>query len=51
MKNKCAHYQAMIEFLMMTVVCIVIVYALVYIMQYYTEYSWRILALVSLDYP
>lgn len=43
--------QMMTEFLIVAVASIGIVWAFVYLLGYYSEYIWRILALIALDYP
>ena len=43
--------QAMTEFMVMAAISIGIIWMLVYVLGYYSEYIWRILALIALDYP
>ena len=43
--------QIMTEFAIITVMCVLLVLALMVLFYYFTEYGERILGLVSIDYP
>lgn len=43
--------QVAIEFTVMAVICSLTLAVFVGVLGYYSEYVWRILALISLDYP
>lgn len=44
-------FQVMVEFLIMAFLCVIVTFSLVKFLGIYAEYAWRILSLVSLDYP
>ena len=43
--------QIMTEFAIMTVMCTLLIFALMVLFYYFTEYGERMLDLVSIDYP
>lgn len=43
--------QIMTEFAIITVMCVLLVFALMVLFYYFTEYGERMLDLVSMDYP
>lgn len=43
--------QIMTEYWIMAVICLVVLGATISVLGFISEYGWRILALISLDYP